>query len=313
MRYAPEDFPWRVVLRSGQPLLGSVMGVTRRDGTAVWTRVNAVPLGAGGGAPEGVLVTFQDITVERAAVKELAEAAASLERRVAERTAALEKTNRELEAFAHSVSHDLRAPLRAINGFARLLADREGARLDSESRRLLSRIEAGAGRMGELIDDVIAYSGATRREPVIADVDLDRTLRSIVARLAQAYPATRFDVSPLSTVRGDARMLDEILLQLLGNALKFSAHTAEPRVRVWAETGADGKTVHVADNGAGFDMAHSGHLFHLFRRLHHEHEFPGTGVGLATVRNLVERQGGEVYAQGEPGVGARFSFRLPAG
>lgn len=308
--FPPDAYPWRQVIGEGKPLLGTVMGVHRRDGTLVWLRINTVPLISSDGTPEGCIATFQDITGERAAQHELAEAAASLERRVAERTAALEKTNRELEAFAHSVSHDLRAPLRAINGFARLLADREGARLDSESRRLLTRIEAGAGRMGELIDDVIEYSAATRRAPVFATVDLDRLVRSVVARLAQAYPATRFDVAPLGEVRGDVRMLEDILAHLVGNALKFSARATEPKVSIWAEGSGLSRTVFVSDNGAGFDMAHSGHLFHLFRRLHHEHEFPGTGVGLATVRNLVEQHGGEVSAHGEPGLGARFSFRL---
>jgi PAS domain S-box-containing protein len=305
-----EDYPWKEAIAHSRPVLGTVMGVHHVDGRQVWIRINTVPLVSAEGVAEGCIATFQDITVERAAVRELAEAAASLEQRVAERTAALEKTNRELEAFAHSVSHDLRSPLRAINGFARLLADREGTRLDSESRRLLSRIEAGAGRMGELIDDVIEYSATTRRLPVVASVSLDRLLRSVVARLAQAYPATRFEVEPLGEVRGDARMLEEILGHLVGNALKFSARAADPKVRVWAEGEGNAKTVYVSDNGAGFDMAHAGHLFNLFRRLHHEHEFPGTGVGLATVRNLVEQHGGVVSAQGEPGLGARFSFRL---
>jgi signal transduction histidine kinase len=145
---------------------------------------------------------------------------------------------------------------------------------------------------------------------VFGPVDLDRVARSVVARLAQAYPSTRFDVAPLGTVRGDSRMLEDILVHLVGNALKFSARATEPRVRLWSEGEGSERTIYVADNGAGFDMAHSGHLFNLFRRLHHEHEFPGTGVGLATVKNLVEQHGGEVFAHGEPGIGARFAFRL---
>lgn len=308
--FAPEDRPWIVVTRTGTPVLGAVLGALKPDGSRVWVRINAVPLRATDGALSGVVSTLQDITVERAALAELARSAATLERRVNERTAALVKTNRELEAFAHSVSHDLRTPLRAINGFARLLADREGPRFDAESRRLLSRIEAGAGRMGELIDDVIEYSRVTRREPEFSAVDLDRLAASVVTRVAGEFPAARLEIELMGRIYADEKMVEHVLEALIGNALKFSASGATPQVRVWAEASGDMKTVHVTDNGAGFDMAHTGHLFTLFRRLHHDHEFPGTGVGLATVKNLVERQGGTVAAQGEVGHGATFSFSL---
>lgn len=305
-----EDLPWRRVFLSGRPVRGEVLSVHRGYGVRVWLRVNATPLRLSDGMLRGVVITFQDITVERAAVENLEKLAATLERRVVERTTELVKTNRELEAFAHSVSHDLRTPLRAINGFARLLAEREGARLDNESRRLLARIEAGAGRMGELIDDVIAYSAATRREPEFETVDLDALAESVLARLTRAYPATRLELGPLGNVVGDAKMLESVLEQLFGNALKFSASAEEPLVRVWATDYSGGRTIHIADNGAGFDQAHAGQLFSLFRRLHHEHEFPGTGVGLAIVKNLIEKQGGAVAGNGEPGRGATFAFSL---
>lgn len=310
--YRPGERPWQTVLRTGQPLLGRVLSLPHRDGSRIWLRINAVPIPGADGAIERVAATLQDITAERAALAGMSELAATLERRVEERTEALKKTNRELEAFAHSVSHDLRAPLRAINGFARLLAEREGARLDGESRRLLSRVEAGAGRMGELIDDVIAYSGATRRDPVFARVDLAGLAESVVTRLAHAYPATRLEIGPLGALHADARMVEAILEALVGNALKFSAGATRPEVRIHAQAAQGRTTVQVADNGTGFDMAHAGHLFALFKRLHHDHEFPGNGVGLATVRNLVERQGGSVAAMGEPGRGATFSFQLPS-
>jgi light-regulated signal transduction histidine kinase (bacteriophytochrome) len=164
--------------------------------------------------------------------------------------------------------------------------------------------------MGELIDDVIEYSSATRREPEYATLDLDRLAASVVARLTHAYPAARVDIGPLGTLYADPRMVEKILEALLGNALKFSARVQKPQVLIRADS-AEGQTiVHVTDNGSGFDMAHTSHLFVLFRRLHHDHEFPGTGVGLATVRNLVERQGGTVSAHSAPGQGATFSFRL---
>ena len=308
--FPADTHPWKQVVRDRCAILGTVLGSRRKDGSIVWLRINSTPLWTADRKIRGVISTFQDITVERAALAELEEIAATLERRVAERTDALRKTNRELEAFAHSVSHDLRTPLRTINGFARLLADREGPRLDAESRRLLSRIEAGAGRMGELIDDVIEYSRVTQREPEFSAVDLDRLATSVATRVASGFPAARLEIEPMGKIYADARMVERVLEALIGNALKFSSGEAKPHVRVWAEASGDMKTVHVADNGAGFDMAHTGHLFTLFRRLHHDHEFPGTGVGLATVKNLVERQGGTVTAQGEVGHGATFSFRL---
>jgi len=309
-RFSLDEYPWTEVMRTGRPVLGAVMGLHRKDGVMVWLRINTVPRTSAAGTLEGVVATFQDITVERAAVEGLSQIASTQERRVAERTAELLKTNRELETFAHSVSHDLRAPLRAINGFARLLAEREGPRLDSESRRLLSRIEAGAGRMGELIDDVIEYSSATRREPVFSRVNMGSVAEAVATRLSQAYPSTRIEIGSLGEARADAKMMERIFEHLIGNALKFSARSAEPHVRVWADAGEGDTTVHVADNGAGFDPEHAAQLFNLFRRLHHDHEFPGTGVGLAIVRNLVERQAGQVFAKGEPGRGATFSFRL---
>lgn len=248
---------------------------------------------------------------QRAWTRSLESMNVELERRVVARTEELTRALRELEAFSYSVSHDLRAPLRALNGYAHLLKESQGDKLDAEQRRMFERIAHNAEKMGELIDDILEYS-RTGREPLKrAAVDLDVLAHDVVRELAEHHPAARIGIAPLPPVVGDAIMLRQVLTNLVANALKFSARRAQPAVEIGASLENGLAHCFVRDNGAGFDMAHAGKLFNLFQRVHHESEFPGTGVGLAIVKRIIERHGGRVWAEAAPDAGATFHFTLP--
>jgi signal transduction histidine kinase len=239
---------------------------------------------------------------------------AELEARVRARTAQLEAANRELEAFSYSVSHDLRAPLRTIDGFSRALEQDLGDRLDGETLDHLARIRSAAARMNTLIDDMLVLAQVSRGQLRDERVDLSEMARAIVVDLsAQARPR-QVDVAIAGDLvaRGDPPLLRAVLENLLGNAFKFTARESEARVEMGASAGAGERVFYVRDNGAGFDMQYAEKLFAPFQRLHSPRDYPGTGVGLATVQRIVRRHGGRVWAQGEPGRGATFSFTLPA-
>jgi two-component system, NtrC family, sensor kinase len=224
----------------------------------------------------------------------------------------LERKNRELEAFSYSVSHDLRAPLRSIDGFSRSLLE-DANTLAPAMQDRLRRVCAAATRMGELIDDLLELArvgqAELRREPA----DLAVLAGDVIAELRRRDPEREIDVvmADALPVNGDRRMLKVVLENLLGNCWKFTGRTASPRVEIGVEPGEAGPTYFVRDNGAGFDMSYADKLFRPFQRLHTVKDFPGTGVGLATVQRIVERHGGRVWAAGAVGAGARFSFTLP--
>ena len=234
----------------------------------------------------------------------------SLERRVAERTAMLEQANRELEAFSYSVSHDLRSPLRAINGFAHLLAEHAEASLDEEGRDMLGRIERGATRMGQLIDDILHFSRVSRVDMADAEIDLDALAAAVAADQLEQYPGTQLHIAPIGVARGDPAMLRQVFANLIGNAMKFSSRAAQPRVDIHVATFDGVPAICIRDNGVGFDMAHADRLFGVFQRMHGIEEFPGTGVGLAIVKRIVERHGGRIWVAATPGRGATFHFTL---
>ncbi len=236
---------------------------------------------------------------------------ATLEQRVAERTAALERANAELESFSYSVSHDLRAPLRALNGYASILAAEEGGKLSPEGRAHLERIARNAVRMGELIDDLLQFSRVGRDELRREKVELAELARTQAAESREGYPAARVTIGPLPTVSADAAMLRQVFANLVGNALKFSSRRSDPHVEIGAAVHEGQQAIYVRDNGEGFDMRYAGKLFGVFQRMHTESEFPGTGVGLAIVKRIVERHGGRVWAEAAPGAGATFYFTLP--
>jgi PAS domain S-box-containing protein len=236
-----------------------------------------------------------------------------LESRVAERTAQLEAINRELEAFSYSVSHDLRAPLRAVDGFSQALLEDYYDQLDEQGRRFLNRIRAAAQRMAELIDDILGLSRVTRGEMRRETVDMTALALVIAEELRSQEPGRRADfvIEPGMVAEGDPALLRLVLLNLLDNAFKFTAGREEAHIEFGTEK-IDGRdTFFVRDNGAGFDMDYAGKLFGVFQRLHSLDEFPGTGIGLATVQRIINRHGGEVWGEGEEGRGATFYFTIP--
>jgi signal transduction histidine kinase/DNA-binding response OmpR family regulator len=239
---------------------------------------------------------------------------ADLERRVEERTLELAIVNKELESFSYSVSHDLRAPLRAIDGFSRMLEEDQAAGLDGEGKRLIRVIRDSTRKMGQLIDDLLAFSRLGRKPISTARIDSGKLVGEVLEEVqAAAERRAKVVVGPLPPAYADAALLRQVWMNLLSNAVKFSGKGDDPRVEVSAyEDGAD--TVYcVKDNGAGFDMRYRDRLFGVFQRLHGDEEFSGTGVGLAIVRRVVTRHGGRVWAEGKVNEGATFYFALPKG
>jgi PAS domain S-box-containing protein len=262
--------------------------------------------------PVRALGTAQDITEQRLAKAEIEHLNAELERRVQERTAELTAANRELESFAYSISHDLRAPLRGIDGFSKLLADEYRERLDAQGIDYLERVRRAAQRMGTLIDDILELSRVTRQEMRRVRVDLSQIAAEIIEERTRAEPGHRVAVSiaPDCTAHGDPQLLRVLMQNLLENAWKYSAKQPAPAIEFGRET-IDGEPVFfVRDNGVGFDMKYADRLFTPFQRLHKPEEFEGTGIGLATVARIVRRHGGHVRAEAAPGKGAVFRFTL---
>jgi light-regulated signal transduction histidine kinase (bacteriophytochrome) len=235
-----------------------------------------------------------------------------LEQRVVERTAQLQLANKELEAFAYSVSHDLRAPLRAIDGFSKILLEDYEDKLDIEAQDYLKRIDKNAQRMSQLIEDLLRLSRINRAEMHLQPVNLSDIVRSITIELAESQPErnVEFIIATGNTVQADPALMRIALENLLSNAWKFTGHHHQGRIE-FATVIQDAERVYfVRDNGAGFDMAYANKLFGVFQRLHDNQEFPGTGIGLATVQRIIHRHGGRIWAQGAVEEGATFYFTL---
>jgi light-regulated signal transduction histidine kinase (bacteriophytochrome) len=237
----------------------------------------------------------------------------SLEARVDTRTRELREANQELEAFSYSVSHDLRAPLRAIEGFSRVLGDRYAPVLDDTGRDYLQRVRNAASRMGELIEALLKISRVARGDLQPEPLDLSRMAADIVAELraGDAQREVLVDIAPGLVANADRVLVRSLLENLLGNAWKFTRGRLDARIAFGQDL--DGRTFFVRDNGAGFDEAYVDKLFRPFQRLHDEAGFAGEGIGLATVKRIVERHGGTIRASGTPGEGAVFAFTLPQG
>lgn len=238
-----------------------------------------------------------------------------LEQRVVERTAQLEAANKELEAFSYSVSHDLRAPLRHIDGFAGLLLRADGHLVSERGRGYLSHISESAKQMGVLIDDLLVFSQMGRSEMNHVPVDLHQLASETIQDLKAQNPSRNitWQLDPLPTVRGDRPMLRQVFVNLFSNAVKYSGPRDPAIITIKADTDPQSRelVVSVRDNGVGFEMAYAHKLFGVFQRLHRAEEFEGTGIGLANIRRIIGRHGGRTWAEGEPGVGAVFYFSLP--
>lgn len=246
-------------------------------------------------------------------IAEVRELNDQLEARVRVRTAELTTANRELEAFSYSVSHDLSAPLRAIDGFARMLEEDEAERLDAAGREHLHRVRSAAQRMQQIIDGLLCLSRVTRNEMAVTRVNLSALAGEILGELGEANPERRVEVvvAPGMEVTADAGLLRRALENLLRNAWKFTSRREEARIEVGVETAAGESIYYVRDNGAGFDMQYVDKLFGAFQRLHGAQQFEGTGIGLAIVQRVILRHGGRIWAEGAPEGGATFRFTLP--
>ncbi|WP_332675272.1 sensor histidine kinase [Aromatoleum sp.] len=302
------------VISGRAPAYAGQFRLRSRNGEIRWIEATAHPVGRGGGAaaPEGLVGTLFDITVRKIAEMTLRNLNQELEARVKLRTTELEASNRELEAFSYSVSHDLRAPLRAIEGFATILEDELSDRLDDEARGHILRIRKASQRMAQTIDDLLKLAQLTRQPLHAETFDMSDLAGQILDELRATDPDRKvaLDIASGLVVTADRNLMQVALENLLGNAWKFTSGRDQTRISLSAETDRDRQVFCIADNGAGFDMAFANKLFRPFHRLHGSTEFPGTGIGLANVHRIIMRHGGRIWATAKPNQGARFYFTL---
>jgi len=308
------------VVRTGVPVSGFETKRYTSDGRVLELSVMASRYQDHQGNPSGMLVILSDITERKVAEAEIRRLNAELEQRVLQRTAQLQAANEELESFCYSVSHDLRAPLRSIDGFSQVLLEDYSANLDSDGQDSLRRVRAASQRMALLIDDLLRLSRVTRSDMKHDRVDLSELVGSIARDLQESETSRKgeFIITPGLVANGDRRLLKVAIENLMGNAWKFTRNRELAKVEFGVVQGTSSRkdngsprpVYFVRDNGAGFDMKYSAKLFGPFQRLHRENEFSGSGIGLATVQRIIHRHGGNVWGEGEVDGGATFYFTL---
>ena len=286
--------------------------ITRPDGSIRWIRDRAYPIRDDRGKVYRVTGIAADVTQRKEAEDQIQKLNQELEQRVLQRTAQLETANKELEAFSYSVSHDLRAPLRSIDGFSKALLLGNADQLDEKGKHYLARVRGATQRMEQLIDDLLNLSRVTRGEMRREQVDLGLLAQSVATELKRVYPerAVDFLIAPDLLTEGDTRLLRVLLENLLNNAWKFTSKHSQAKIELGATEMSGRKTFYVRDDGAGFDMNYADKLFAPFQRMHSQKEFDGTGIGLATVQRIIQRHGGHVWAEGAVDEGATFFFQL---
>jgi len=224
----------------------------------------------------------------------------------------LKSVNKELEAFSYSVSHDLRSPLRSIDGYAEMLGEEYSSILDEEGNRLLDIIKDSARNMGELIDDLLTFSRMGRKELQRSKIDMTELFKTVFDELSESVDhKAKIKINKLSSITADASLIKQVLINLISNAIKYSSKKEKPVIEIKSEVSGKYTIYSVRDNGVGFDMQFSDKLFGVFQRLHSENEFEGTGVGLALVQRIIIKHGGEVWAEAKENEGAVFYFKLP--
>ncbi len=283
----------------------------RRDGTLFWANTILTAVRDDSGALRGFVKVTQDLTDRRRAEEEIRRLNEELERRVIERTAQLETAYKELEGFSYSVSHDLRMPLRAIDGFSRKLLEDYRDKLDSEGNRRLNVVRDNAQRMGQLINDILAFSRMGRAQLSRSEIDMTALAHSVFSELKASDHPVELNVGTLPPARGDRAMLRQVMVNLLSNAIKYSRPKPKSIIEVGADVNADETVYFVKDNGVGFDMRYVDKLFGVFQRLHSVEEFEGTGIGLAIVKRIISKHNGRVWAEAILGEGTTIYFSLP--
>jgi PAS domain S-box-containing protein len=304
---APDDLPAGRA-RRGQTVMGERYLFTSAEGREMITHSSASPLWANDKV-SGVVTVWHDATERERAAEEIRKLNAELNQRVAE----LRLANQEMEAFSYSVSHDLRSPLAVIGGFSHVLLEDYSGALDEEARRFLDIINTNARKMGQLIDDLLAFSRTGRKEVRPAAINMEELLRGVFEEIRLTAPGrvVELELKPLPPARGDWSLVRQVLANLLSNAVKFTRLKEKALIEVGGEKIGKENRYYVKDNGVGFDMEYADRMFGVFQRLHSAEEFEGSGVGLAIVQRIVERHGGRVWAEGKAGEGATFSFTLP--
>jgi len=297
------------VMRSGKSLVDFEEWVVWPDGRETWVSTTKVPLRSSNGETIGIFGISRDITERKRSEQAIQQLNSNLEKQAAQ----LQVANKELEAFSYSVSHDLRAPLRAIDGYTRILVEDYEAILDEEGKRVCGIISAEARRMGQLIDDLLAFSRLGRKEIYSSNIDMKAMVVSVLNDLIKEEDRERIDfkIARLPLVKADSSLIRQVWINLLSNAVKFTSKKDRAAIEVGSKSTEDELIYYVHDTGAGFDMEYANKLFGVFQRLHSESEFEGTGVGLAIVQRIVRRHGGRVWAEGEVDKGATFYFALP--
>jgi len=303
-----EDCPVLHAMLSGMP---QVKEMITPDGR-IWS-IKGYPVKGDNGTISGAVEVTLEITERKQAEEKLREYQHELEKLVEARTSQLKAANEELEAFAYSVSHDLRAPLRAIDGFTQILLDDYSEKLNEEAKRIGAIIRENTYKMEQLIDNLLAFSRAGHVSMHFSEIDMKNLVRSVFYELTSPDERRRisFNVANLPDAIGDLNMMRQVWINLISNAIKFSAYRQQAEIQVSYRREQHKHIYSVKDNGAGFDMNYRDKLFGVFQRLHSEREFKGTGVGLALVQRIIQRHGGKVWARGEVDQGAEFSFSLP--
>ena len=310
--YHEEELP---IFREGKPMLNKTDPYYDAQGRKCWVSTNKWPVfGEDGKTVVGIFGISRDITELKEAEDKIIELNRDLEQRVVERTAQLEDANKELESFSYSVSHDLRAPLRAIDGFSNILLEEYAGKLDAEGRRLLDVVRDNAERMGRLIDDILKFSRAGRLEMNAFRIDMEAMAHTVLDEILMRSPNPKLvvEIGHLPATVGDSAMMHQVFVNLLSNAIKFTHGREDARIEVGSSAGEHETVYFVKDNGAGFDMQYVDKLFGVFQRLHIESEFEGTGIGLAIVKRIITRHGGRVWAEGKVDEGATIYFTLPS-
>ena len=276
------------------------------DGTSAWFELHIEP------APEGIFILSLDITERKRTAEEMFDLNIALEQRVIERTAQLEAANKELEAFSYSVSHDLRAPLRAVDGFSRAVIEDYGPLLPEEGQRYLKTIRNGAQRMGDLIDDLLSFSRLSRLPMGRRTIDTNKLVQGVLDEMSALHAGRHIDVrtGDLPPCEGDPTLLKQVWVNLISNAFKYTHKCEASIIEIGSKVEGGLNVYFVRDNGTGFDMRYADKLFGVFQRLHRAEDYPGTGVGLAIVQRVIHRHGGRVWADAEVDRGATFSFTL---